>query len=79
MTAQTELPLFARKMPARCERLRALLADLRWHTMDELREVAGWRYGGRLYEVRRGADGGAPITVEVRQTAGLHEYRQVRP
>lgn len=75
----SQLPLFARKAPGRCERLRALLADGRWHLADELREVAGWRYGARLYELRHGLDGGPAITVEVRAAGGTHEYREVRP
>jgi hypothetical protein len=63
-------------MPRRCELLRELLADGRWHTMDELREVAGWRYGARLYELRRGRDGGRPLGVELRGCGSLVEYRQ---
>jgi hypothetical protein len=66
-------------MPDRCERLRGLLADGKWHLAAELRDVAGWRYGARLYEVRRGEDGGPPLTVEVRALGGTHEYRAVRP
>lgn len=78
-TAQTTLPLWARKMPTRCERLRELLGDGKWHTMDELREVAGWRYGARLLELRRGIDKGPPLEVETRMTGGgLYEYRAVR-
>jgi hypothetical protein len=76
---RTQLPLFARKMPDRCDRLRQLLGDGRWHMAEELREVAGWRYGARLYEVRRGDDKGPPLTVEVRAVGGTHEYRQVGP
>jgi hypothetical protein len=71
------LPLFARKAPDRCARLRALLADGRWHLAAELREVAGWRYGARLYEVRRGDDKRPPLTVEVRAFCSTHEYRAV--
>ncbi|MBK9497096.1 MAG: hypothetical protein IPO08_21795 [Xanthomonadales bacterium] len=77
--SHTDLPLFARKMPGRCDRLRALLADRAWHTMDELREVAGWRYGARLHELRRGLDGGRPVEVDVRHTGGLVEYREATP
>lgn len=30
-----------------------LLSDGKWHKMDELAEVAGFRYGARIYEARK--------------------------
>jgi hypothetical protein len=47
-----------------CARLRALLADGAWHSALELVQVGGLRYGGRLYEIRRGDDGSPPLDVE---------------
>lgn len=43
--------------------LRALLSDCLWHTQEEMREAGGWRYGARLYEIRRGV-GGPALVVE---------------
>jgi hypothetical protein len=47
-----------------CSALRKLLAGGGWHSALELVEVGGLRYGGRLYEIRRGLDGGPPLDVE---------------
>jgi hypothetical protein len=47
-----------------CARLRALLADGRWHEAPELVEVGGLRFGGRLFEIRRGLDGAPSLDVE---------------
>lgn len=66
------------KQPGRCADLRALLSDGKWHPMGELREVAGWRYGARLLEIRRGLDGWPPIAVEKRREGDLWLYRLVR-
>ena len=35
------------------EKLLALLSDGRLHPMDELLRVGGFRYGGRLFELRK--------------------------
>lgn len=59
-------------------RLRNLLGDMRWHSMSELQEAAGYRYGARLLELRRGHDGGPCISVEKDQRDGCWFYRQVR-
>lgn len=64
------------KAPTRRDALRALLADGLWHSMAELRTVAGWRYGARLLELRK-----AGLTVEKRTVGGdssCWEYRAVR-
>ncbi len=53
----------------KCLALRSLLADGRWHGMAELQDVAGYRYGGRVHEVRRGDDGRPPLTVEAKRGA----------
>jgi hypothetical protein len=53
-----------------CARLRKLLADGAWHSALELQEVAGFRYGGRLFELRRGDDGGPALDVEAEARAG---------
>lgn len=47
-----------------CARLRTLLGDRAWHSALELVDVAGLRYGGRLFELRRGLDGGPALDVE---------------
>ncbi len=58
--------------------LRALLADGQWHGMDELRRVAGWRYGSRKLELERGEDGGPPCTIEARRIPGSTSAWQYR-
>ncbi len=68
-----------RLAPSRRAALRLLLDDGRWHTAEELRRLVGWRYGARLHELRRGEDGGPPLTVEVRGDGGLYRYRKVTP
>ena len=35
------------------DRLLALLSDGRVHTMGECQHAGGWRYGGRLFELRK--------------------------
>lgn len=62
-----------------CSRLRALLSDGAWHSMRELQEVAGWRYGGRLHELKHGKDGGPPMDHETRrEKSGEVFYRVTR-
>lgn len=62
-----------------CSRLRALLLDGAWHSMRELQEVAGWRYGGRLHELKHGKDGGPPVDHETRrEKSGEVFYRVTR-
>ncbi len=64
---RTTLSLEAGELAARenaCVRLRKKLADGRWHSALELVEVAGLRFGGRLFEIRRGLDGGPALDVE---------------
>lgn len=63
-----------------CARLRALLADGAWHSALELVEAGGLRYGGRLHEIRRGQDGGPPLTVaaEPREHAGRQVWHYRR-
>lgn len=58
-----------------CARLRALLADGRWHSALELVDAGGLRYGGRLHEIRRGLDGEPALDVEAE--AREHGRRQV--
>lgn len=89
MTSLAGLPLFdvpsepetetgwEAKASGRCAGLRSLLSDSRWHSMDELRNVAGWRYGARLLEVRRGHDGGRPVEVEKERRGDVFWYRLV--
>lgn len=63
--------------PTKREALRALLSDGQWHHMSELRKVAGWRYGARLLELRRG-EGGVALETETRALPGTDnefEYR----
>lgn len=65
--APSRLELEAGDVRARanaCARLRALLADGRWHDAPELVQVGGLRYGGRLHEIRRGQDGAPALDVE---------------
>lgn len=52
------------KAPSNQKKLRALLADGAWHHMQELQDVAGWRYGARLWEIKRGEDGGPQLDIE---------------
>lgn len=51
--------------------LYALLKDGRWHHMDELRSVAGWRYSSRLYDMKAKLG----IEHETRKRNGRWEYR----
>lgn len=56
--------------------IRALLADGKLHTMRELMEVGGYRYGGRLFELRN--DEG--LNIETVQLSGEDRfaYRWIR-
>lgn len=61
----TRLELEAGDVAARstaCARLRALLADGRWHSALELVDHGGLRYGGRLYEIDTGSMASRPST-----------------
>lgn len=63
--------------PTKRDALRAMLSDGQWHHMSELRKVAGWRYGARLLELRRG-EGGVALETETRAVPGTDnefEYR----
>lgn len=61
--------------PTKRDALRALLSDGQWHHMSELRKVAGWRYGARLLELRRG-EGGVALETEKRALSeNEYEYR----
>jgi hypothetical protein len=71
-------PGWEEKALGRASALRLLLSDFAWHGMDELRAVAGWRYGARLLEARRGTDGGEPFEVEKRREGNCFFYRMVR-
>ncbi|MFY3742451.1 hypothetical protein ACOQFB_00965 [Anaeromyxobacter sp. Red801] len=66
-----------------CARLRALLADGAWHSALELVEAGGLRFGARLFELRRGQDGGPPLDVEgeARDAGGRSRwfYRRAAP
>lgn len=65
-----------KRTPERLAGLRALMRDGEWHTADELRKVAGWRFGARLYELRRGEDGGAPMAIKMENKGGgVYRYR----
>jgi hypothetical protein len=73
--ARTRLALEMGEVRARstaCERLRELLGDGDWHSALELADIGGLRFGGRLFELRRGQDGGPPLDVEAqpREHAG---------
>lgn len=71
-----QMDLLRRKKSAALAALRDLFADGEWHGGDELRQVAGWRYGARLFELRRGEDGRPPLVIDVRcESGGLYEYQ----
>jgi hypothetical protein len=44
--------------------LRQVLSDGEWHENTELAKAVGWRFGGALYLIRLGTDGGPAWTVE---------------
>jgi hypothetical protein len=70
-------PAHSKARPTKCAKLRRLLADGRWHSMRELQDVAGWRYGGRLFDCKIGRDGGEPMDHETkRDEAGCVWYRR---
>lgn len=57
-------------------RLRAVLADYRWHTGRELARRVGWRFSAALLIVRRGEDGDAPWEVQAeRLTSDGSQWR----
>jgi len=51
------------------QRLYGLLSDGAWHHHRELHDVGGWRFGGRLFELRK--EGHAIETDRI----GVDEYR----
>lgn len=62
----------------KCARLRAYMADGAWHAAADLAEVGGSRFAARLFEIRRGEDGGTPVAYECRSVGGsdtAFEYR----
>lgn len=71
--------LWADRAPTKCAALRRLLADGEFHSGEELRRVAGWRFSARLMELRTGEDGDVPLEVEKRCVGGdvAWEYRCV--
>src|SRR5687767_7557434 len=56
-------------------RLLDLMQDGRWYSMRQLAEVAGWRYGGRLYDLKQH---GWDHEYRARGTEGELEYRLYR-
>lgn len=64
---------------SKTQALRQLLADGRWHDMRAMQEAGGFRYGGRLLEIRRGEDGLPALEVEARGKANAWEYRAKHP
>jgi hypothetical protein len=72
-----QMSLLERRRPKALAALRELFSDGEWHGGEELRQVDGWRYGARLFELRRGEDGRPPLTIDVRcESGGLYEYQQ---
>ena len=71
--------VWADRAPTKCAALRRLLSDMEWHSADELRRAAGWRFSARLMELRTGEDGDVPLEVEKRCVGGdvVWEYRLV--
>ena len=59
------------------QRLRALLADGRWHSSSALVDAGvGYRYGAVVLVVRRGEDGQPPLEIETRRvSSSRYEYR----
>ena len=54
------------------KRIRALLSDGGWHSMDEMERAGGMRYGARLFELRHRDR----LCIEARRIeAGVYEYR----
>ena len=54
------------------ERLFALLKTGRWVSMRACLEAAGFRYGARIYELRRSG-----CVIEVKKKGGAYFYRMV--
>lgn len=59
----------------KCAALRKLLSDGRWHSMQEMQDAGGFRYGGRVEEIRKGKDGLPPLDIETRGHGNAFEYR----
>lgn len=59
------------------QRLRALLADGRWHSSSALVAAGcGYRYGAVIERARKGRDGLPPLQIETRQVSvSRWEYR----
>lgn len=67
---QMELKGLARRESHKA-RLRRLLSDGRWHSMVECQQAGGWRYGGRIHELRKEG-----LVIDTRQDAeGVFSYR----
>ena len=61
----------------RCQKLRALLNDRRWHSMGEMLVAGGWRYSSRIHEIARGKDKGTPRAHQTKTVNGCVYYRFV--
>ncbi len=69
-----------RSADSKAARLRAFMANGAWYAASALAEVGGTRFAARLFEIRRGADGGQPVEYECRAVGGsdtAFEYRLV--
>ena len=64
------LPDFEKRVSHK-QALLTLLSDGRWHTMRQMQEAGGYRYGGRLHELRK-----AGHKIDTRNVFGdVFEYR----
>lgn len=59
---------------SRCARLRKLLSDGHWHRWDELFMAAGRRYGARLYDIRKGEDGGQRLKIQAKTADAVNWF-----
>lgn len=62
------------ELRASLKRLLAFLGDGQWHSQQELTEVAGMRYGGRIHELRE-----AGHNVESQQLGPRRWFYRLRP
>lgn len=58
----------------KCQRLMLLLAPGKWVPMSRLLDVGGYRYGARLYDLRRR---GFDHETRRNQRTGAFEYRRL--
>jgi hypothetical protein len=74
-TASTRTAQQIRELGDKARALLRLLSDGRWHRQDELAEVAGFRYGARLWDLKQAGHRIEKVALEARE----YRYRLLPP